>query len=78
MKTIEKISLTIFSMVILILSLVLCLILFNWLSINDAYFVLQFLKSTQIATNISLVISVILMLLAVKCIFFPSYAKGKE
>ena len=27
---------------------------FNWLSINDAYFVLQFLKSTQIATNISL------------------------
>ena len=52
MKTIEKISLTIFSMVILILSLVLCLILFNWLSINDAYFVLQFLKSTKIATNI--------------------------
>lgn len=78
MKTIEKISLTIFSMVILILSLVLCLILFNWLSINDAYFVLQFLKSTQIATNISLVISVILMLLAVKCIFFPSFAKEKE
>ena len=71
MKTIEKISLTIFSVVILILSLVLCLILFNWLSINDAYFVLQFLKSAQIATNISLVVAIILMLLAVKCIFFP-------
>lgn len=78
MKVIERISLTIFSMIILILSLLLCLILFNWLSINDAYFVLQFLKSTQMATNISLVVSVILMLLAVKCIFFPSYAKGKE
>lgn len=78
MKAIEKISLTIFSMVVLILSLVLCLILFNWLSINDVYFILQFLTSTQIATNISLGISVILMLLAVKCIFFPSFAREKE
>ena len=78
MKAIEKISLTIFSMVVLILSLVLCLILFNWLSINDVYFILQFLKSTQIATNISLGISVILMLLAVKCIFFPSFVREKE
>lgn len=78
MKVIEKISLTIFSMVILILSLVLSLILFNWLEINDIYFVLQFIKSTQTATNISLVVLVVLMLLSVKCIFFPSFNKGKE
>lgn len=78
MKVIEKMSLTIFSMVILILSLVLSLVLFNWLSINDIYFVLQFLKSTPTATNISLVVLVILMLLSFKCIFFPSFAKGKE
>lgn len=78
MKTIEKISLTIFSVVVLILSLLLSLILFNWLSINDAYFVLQFLKATPAATNTALVISVILMLLSVKCIFFPSFSKEKE
>lgn len=78
MKVIEKISLTIFSMIILILSLVLSLVLFNWLETSDIYFVIQFLKSTPTATNITLVVSVILMLLSVKCIFFPSFAKGKE
>jgi len=78
MKVIEKISLTIFSIVILILSLILSLILFNWLDTSNIYYIIQYLKSTPTATNVSLVVSVILMLLAVKCIFFPSYSKGKE
>lgn len=78
MKVIEKVSLTIFSIIVLILSLLFCLILFNWIEINNISLVLQFIKSTQTATNISLVISVILILLASKCIFFPSYDKEKE
>ena len=78
MKIIEQISLTIFSIIILILSLVLSLILFNWLEITNVYMVIQYLKSTQTITNISLIASIILMLLAVKCIFFPSYSKEKE
>lgn len=77
MKVIEKISLTIFSMVILILSLVLSLVLFNWLSTSDIYYVIQFIKATPTATNITLGVLVILMLLSVKCIFFPSFAKEK-
>lgn len=78
MKAIEKISLTIFSMIILILSLVLSLAIFNWLSTSDIYFIIQFIKATPVATNITLVTLVILMLLSAKCIFFPSFAKGKE
>lgn len=78
MKIIEKISLTIFSVIILILSLVLSLILFNWLTISDVYFVLQFLKSTVIATNITLGISIVLMLLAVKCMFDSSFIKDEK
>lgn len=78
MKIIEKISLTIFSILILILSLIICLILFNWLEISNVYMIIQYLKSTQTLTNASLITSIILMLLAVKCIFFPSYAKEKE
>ena len=39
MKFIEKVSLTIFSTVILVLSLVLCLILFNWLEISYVYYI---------------------------------------
>jgi len=77
MKFIEKISLTIFSTIILLLSLVLSLMLFNWLEIYNAYYFLKFLVSTPMATNISLGVSIILMLLAIKCIFFPSYSKEK-
>lgn len=78
MKFIERASLTIFSIIVLILSLILSLILFNWLETSNVYYVVQYLKATPTATNISLVVSVILMLLAVKCIFFPSYSKEKE
>ena len=78
MKIIEQVALTIFSVLILIICLTLCLILFNWIEIGNVYMVLQYLKSTQALTNGTLIISIILMLLAVKCIFFPSYIKEKE
>lgn len=78
MKVIEKLALTIFSVFMLVFSLVLCLILFNWVEVSNIYMVLQYLKSTPTATNISLVTSIIFMLLAVKCIFFPAYAKEKN
>lgn len=78
MKILEQIALTVFSVIILILCLALCLILFNWIEISNIYAVIQYLKSTQTITNISLGISIVLMLLAVKAIFFPSYAKEKE
>lgn len=78
MKILEQIGLTIFSVIILIICLSLCLVLFNWIEIADIYRVIIYLKSTQTITNISLVSSIVLMLLAVKCIFFPSYAKEKE
>ena len=78
MKIIEQISLTIFSVIILVLSLILSLILFNWLEVSDIFLVMQYLKSTQTITNITLVVNIVLMLLAVKAIFFPSYSKEKN
>lgn len=78
MKILEKISLTVFSVIILMLSLILSLMLFNWLEVNYIYYFLKFLVATPIATNISLGIAIVLMLLAIKCIFFPSYAKEKN
>ena len=78
MKVLEQISLTILSVIILIMCVALCLILFNWLEVTDIYMFIKYLKSTQTITNIALGTSVILMLLAVKSIFFPSYAKEQE
>ena len=78
MKLLENIALTIFSVVILIFGLVFCLILFNWIEESYVYLVLQYIKAEPVATNIALGTSVVLMLLAVKCIFFPTFAKEKE
>ena len=78
MKILEQIALTIFSLLILIICLALCLVLFGWLETSNIYIIIQYLKSAQSITNTALIVSVVLMLLAVKCIFFPSYAKEKE
>ena len=37
MKILEQIALTIFSVLILVLSLTLCLILFNWIDTSNVY-----------------------------------------
>ena len=76
MKFIEKVSL--FSIIILVLSLLLCLLVFGWLEISNIYYVFKYLVSTPIATNITLGTAILLMLLAIKCIFFPAYNKEKE
>ena len=78
MKFLEKLSLTIFSTVILILSLILCLILFGWIEAANIHYFINYIASIPTATNITLGILVIFMLLAIKCIFFPSYSKEKE
>ena len=48
MKFIEKLSLTIFSTIILILSLILSLMLFNWVEIKNVYYALQYILLTFI------------------------------
>lgn len=78
MKFIEKTCLTLFSIIILTLSLVLSLMLFNWLDIMNAYYLLKYLITTPMATNVSLVVVIVLMLLSLKCIFFASYNKEKS
>ena len=78
MKFLERISLTIFSTIILILSLILCLIFFGWLEATNIHYFINYIASIPTATNITLGILVILMLLSIKCIFFPSYSKEKE
>lgn len=78
MKILEQIALTIFSLLILIICLALCLVLFGWLEASNIYIIIQYLKSAQSITNTTLIVSVVLMLLSVKCIFFPSYTKERE
>ena len=63
---------------ILILSLVMCLLIFGWLKVSTITYLLQSGLTYPIATNIMLIVSVVFILLAVKCIFFTSREKNEK
>lgn len=77
MKIIDRISLVIFSVVILALSLVTSFVIAGWLEIDlMANFAVK-VFSNKVLGPISLGVSVLFSILAVKCIFFSSNAKEK-
>ena len=82
MKILDKFNLVLFSILILVISLIICLLSFGWLSIDLALDGIKFLVTDTVANNIALGIAIVLILLSIKSIFFNSYAKseiqGKE
>ena len=72
MKFLEKLSLAIFSVIVLMLALVICLLIFGWLKASTVLFVIQLALSKPVVVNILLWSSIVLVLLAIKCIFFFS------
>ena len=76
MKRIEKISLILFSTLILIISVVLALTIFGWISVSTMADIVTAVITNQITANIVLVLSIIFILLAI--IFFDSSAKEKQ
>lgn len=72
MKILDKIGLAIFSTLMLIISIVLCLLIFGWLSPETVYSVIKLALNDPITTNVVLAISIICIVLAIKCIFFSS------
>ena len=75
MKLLDKIGLAIFANLILILSVVMCLLIFGWLDVENIYFILKNAINTPTICNTLLAISVAFILLAIKCIFFSSEDK---
>lgn len=78
MKTIERISLALFSSIILIISVILCLAIFGWIDIDFIGDVIRIAILDNITSKILLALSIIFILLAIRCIFFESSAKEKE
>ena len=75
MKILEKITLIIYSNIMLILSIVLCLLIFGWL---DMALVGDFCYKMIVgdtSSKILLGLSVAFILLSIKCIFFDSTSK---
>lgn len=75
MKFLDKLGLAIFSGIVLILSVILCLILFGFIDIGIITVAINAIASEQNATYITIGILVVLILLAIKCLFFPSWER---
>lgn len=75
MKILDKIGLALFSTLILITAVVTCLMIFGWVDVDWVYGIVDAAIHNQVSSNILLVLSIIFILLAVKCIFFESSSK---
>ena len=75
MKILEKITLIIYSNIMLVLSIILCLLIFGWLDLDVVGNVVRGMISGGVITNIVLAVCVIFILLSIKCIFFDSTSK---
>lgn len=75
MKLLDKIGLALFSTLILIISIIGCLMIFGWVDSNWVFSIIETAMNHQVASNILLVLNIIFILLAIKCIFFESGSK---
>ena len=77
MKVIEKITLFLYSNIMLILSIILCLLVFGWLDIGLVGGIVQKVITGDLSGKIILGVSLLFILLSIKCIFF-SNSSSKE
>lgn len=78
MKIIEKITLVLYSSIMLILSIALCVLVFGWLDMNLVGNLISKVIVGDTSSKIILGISVLFILLSIKCIFFSSSAKKNQ
>lgn len=75
MKILDKLGLAIFSTIMLIISVIVCLLIFGWLDLDLVHQIAELAIQNEICSNTLLVLSIIFILLAIKCIFFESSYK---
>ena len=75
MKILEKITLIIYSYVMLIVSVLACLVVFGWLDIGLVGEIVNGAIVSDVWSKVILGVSVVFILLSIKCIFFGSGSK---
>ena len=75
MKTIDRIALALFSSLILIISVILCLTIFGWINTDLLGDIFNIAITDNVTSKVLLGLSIIFILLAIKCIFFDSTSK---
>ena len=75
MKLIEKITLIIYSNIMLILSIIACLLVFGWLDANIVGNMIKYAVTADVGGKVILGVSIIFILLSIRCIFFDPTSK---
>lgn len=75
MKILDRIGLALFSSLMLIISIIVCLMIFGWLSVDLVHQFVVMAINDSVSSNIMLGLSIVFILLAIKCIFFDSSSK---
>lgn len=78
MKGLDRFNLILFSIIILVLSILGCFLQFGWINIDLATDGISFLLENNVAGKVTLGLAIVLILLAVKSIFFNSYASESQ
>lgn len=78
MKFFDKLGLAIFSLIVLVLSIILCLIGFGVMDYSIFTVLIGNVLMSQTYTNIMIGVCIVLMLLAIKCIFFSGADNTEE
>lgn len=75
MKFLERFTLIIYSLIILIISVILSLLIFNWIDFGTVMEMLNALITGSLSSKITLGVSVVFILLSIKCMFFDERSK---
>lgn len=72
MRFLDRLALAIFSIIIFVLSVLLCLLSFGWIDIELITNLIAFITTGDIQARVTIGVCIVLILLALKCIFFES------
>ena len=77
MKFLERFALVVYSYIILIIAVILGLLVFNWIDFDTVVEMVEKVLEGDISSKVTLGVSVVFMLLSIKCIFFDEKSKEK-
>ena len=75
MKILEKIALIIYSYIILLISVLLCVLVFGWVDMKFVGDIIQTILVGETSSKIVLGVSIVFILLSIRCIFFDITSK---
>lgn len=75
MKFFDKLGLILFSIIIMVLSVIVCVVALGWLELDIIIDWLKYIVANEVPTRIAIIVSAVLGLYAIKCIFFNSFTK---